>query len=264
MAATIVFAALLLMGLLLLVFLVLPHRLVRACAATYTGGGAGRCLTTDQRLQAEASVRSAGVQALGGAAVLLGAGGGLIFTWRQVQLGRNQLLVSLESNKDQFRIARDQLAASQEQLLKNLDTTRQLAIDARNQELAQWRRQTLLPTLVKFLGAGDKVFETSESMADVDFSAMNPQYQEEVRQAHRKALEQLKWSNAEVDLIAVPAVTEAADALRKALLGIALAISVIETGEWRPVDARFFETARLRRERFVEAARTTVGIPDTR
>jgi hypothetical protein len=123
-----VFAAVVVVGF-WLAFFVLPYRMVRSC-----------CLTAEQRLQAESNVRTVGVQALGGLVVLVGVGTGAYFTWRQVENGRNAIRVSLESNRDQFRLARDQLAVTRQ----GFEEARRLAIEARAHDremAAEERRQ---------------------------------------------------------------------------------------------------------------------------
>jgi hypothetical protein len=77
-----------------LVFVVVPHRMVPACKVTNQPSqlSGGCCLTTEQRLQAENNVRTAGVQALGGLVVLAAAGVAASVTWRGFRETRRMAL----------------------------------------------------------------------------------------------------------------------------------------------------------------------------
>ena len=134
-------------------------------------------------------------------------------------------------------------------------------------ELQRWRRETLLPTLVKFLEAADEVLDTCGAIADVDYSDLNQEYRDTVRKNFERASKEVEWSNAQVDLIAPPEVTARATELRRALLVLQLpahlTLASIDRGflDWREPDEAKFEEATGRREAFLAAARASVGIP---
>ena len=134
-------------------------------------------------------------------------------------------------------------------------------------ELHRWRRETLLPTLVKFLEAADAVLDTCSVIADIDYAPTDPTYRDRVRSIFQQASKDIQWSKAQVDLIAPPEVAARATELRRSLSGLEaatnLTLHLIEKGalEWRdPDEAKYEEAARLR-EAFLAAARASVGIP---
>jgi hypothetical protein len=90
-----------------LVFVVVPHRMVRTCRVGDQAPQqlSGRCLTTEQHLQAESNVRTAGVQALGGLVILVAAGVGASATWRGFKETRR---LAIEARDHEWQIAAEE------------------------------------------------------------------------------------------------------------------------------------------------------------
>jgi hypothetical protein len=135
-------------------------------------------------------------------------------------------------------------------------------------ELQRWRRETLLPTLVRFLEAVDQVLDTAEGVADVDFHELPEEYRRKVERDHERASANLGWSSAQVDLIAPAEVRTSADELRRALMVVQLramtTLSLIKSGgplDWRPPKQEDLKAVEELRATFLEAARATLGVP---
>lgn len=135
-------------------------------------------------------------------------------------------------------------------------------------ELQRWRREILLPTLVRFLEAVDQVRDTAASVADVDFQELSQEYRRKVERDHERASRHLEWSSAQVDLIAPPEVGTSANHLRRAAgvlqLRASMTLAVIKSGfplDWTPPREEEFNAVDELRAAFVQAARATLGIP---
>jgi hypothetical protein len=138
---------------------------------------------------------------------------------------------------------------------------------SKRNELHRWRRDVLFPTIVRFLEASDQLLEATEAITDVDFLDLSEDYRRGVKRDFDTAYDALTWSNAQVELIATPAVTATAGELRHSLSSVALAANIMvssaerDRATWRDLDQRRVEAVRRRREAFLTAARDSLGIP---
>lgn len=138
---------------------------------------------------------------------------------------------------------------------------------SKRNELHRWRRDVLFPTIVRFLEASDQLLEATEAITDVDFLDLSEDYRRRVKRDFNEASDALSWSNAQVELIATPAVTATAGELRHTLSSVALTAEVMvssaerDRATWRDLDQSRIEVVWRCRHAFLTAARDSLGIP---
>lgn len=138
---------------------------------------------------------------------------------------------------------------------------------SRSNDFHRWRRDVLLPGLIRFIEVVDVCLDAARARADTD-SRQVPEHDRQPTDAEaEEAVRELTYSNAYLELVASPDVRTAARELRAALLTANLTSKILADNsrmdstreDWR----RDLALAMIRREDFLVAARENLGIPPT-
>lgn len=139
---------------------------------------------------------------------------------------------------------------------------------AQANELQRWRRDVLLPAFTEFIEAADVSTYAFIARTFVEWSDADREMTERLEAESRAARQEVGRTNAKVELVATEHVHNAAEELRGALVAADLRSwrmahdrSGAEDAEpaWEQAHGDVIEC----RERFVKAARESLGLPDS-